>query len=1276
MILKPSQLSKYLILIIICISQTPRTCIADYDIDGGLGEYTFSEGEYSAIYDWDNEEWTYPEGVPWQNFTFKADREGTIVFRLAPSTEDEPESMIRVKDMSVLGMGSGPGPWYTCLQEIDIKSGVDVEVCLSPSIYESEYLDDFGIDTLYKYHAQSGLVEYTIYVEEEATLEADFIVDLSELDTENWITFISTSSSTGSYISNFDWYIDGSLISSGSGVDSWHWIEPSSGVHTVELVITDSHGNVDSMTKTFTTEQDDSNWRVIQQVVTSGVQDSAGYPPIDTRESFTYYEDIWLYLKLGDVRGAHTARFDWYSPSDELILKHIVNIPAPSSQGLEEYSEYIVTDALETGDTDYEEVFSNLGHWIVWTYVDDVRISNFEFDIESQADFVVRLDKSEYITDEEAVITGNLGINSGYAADVPITIEVYRDETLVESVNGIYTDAQGAFTYSYTFPQTQLITPPTSSTSYTFVVNALTKNPQIGAISKSLTAQFFPVWIKLTEVKLVQIREVPDAFDLGYVSYLAVDREAAIRVIVETINLPPSRSIKNVEIKFTNDNVYGESNPEIYSQEVDLVQGRNIVDFWFTIDSGRHFLLVEVDPNDRYSQFHPHNSSGLKLRWVDDAIGKEMKSLQVEFVPVNIPLDDPEDIRIYYEKMKNQKEWIEDLYPIPKEKIKFTYANPITYDYALFLKNQIKHMDKTIKNLFIPSIRDEIRSNIDSYFSKKYFFDKTKVVVALPGESIYWDSDEDGITWGRKEYYLHIKTVAQIRYESNSPVAAHEIAHTYGLNLWREEYESNPKRGNPVEGLITMDGKLYNITNIDEMNAALSAHHKSKDSSTFCFMGDNEAFSWVCEETYIELFNALKDPFNRTLFVSGFIDKEGEIYFDYFYEGEGEPDILLEGNYTIDCVSSTGETLWEGRFGSIIPKNRYFAYVIPYPENTKSIQVRYLDEVIAEKTPTPNQPEISQVSISEDQQNITISWSAFDQDLDDLAYTILYSNDNAENWKSYIIETNETEVSIEKQYLSGGTQCVFKVIASDGFNQEETITKPFTTEDKPPECFIIGVSETTNPCELNFLAIAYDVEDGFFDDESYYWYSDIDGFIGQGGVVNATISQGVHQVTLFVEDSAGNTVSDTTMITVGEAYTSSVIYHSLCSGVDEYAEPVGESDYFTVGDTVYSYVILNNSAVNDRVDWVFYGPNNYVESISAEILDTGMMAAYAPINTTEIESPVGNWSVEVYLNDELQDIIQFTVNEPLPMYVWGVLLIIILVVVAAVYKLFKRVFNR
>ncbi len=110
------------------------------------------------------------------------------------------------------------------------------------------------------------------------------------------------------------------------------------------------------------------------------------------------------------------------------------------------------------------------------------------------------------------------------------------------------------------------------------------------------------------------------------------------------------------------------------------------------------------------------------------------------------------------------------------------------------------------------------------------------------------------------------------------------------------------------------------------------------------------------------------------------------------------------------------------------------------------------------------------------------------------------------------------------------------MVATDGVNTgQDDSDAPFTIERKRPEAAITspaGALTVTAGTVLLFHGNASDAEDGPLPDGSLAWSSPIDGPLGTGPEVVASLSPGVHAVTFTARDSDGQTGSATVAVTV------------------------------------------------------------------------------------------------------------------------------------------------
>jgi hypothetical protein len=117
--------------------------------------------------------------------------------------------------------------------------------------------------------------------------------------------------------------------------------------------------------------------------------------------------------------------------------------------------------------------------------------------------------------------------------------------------------------------------------------------------------------------------------------------------------------------------------------------------------------------------------------------------------------------------------------------------------------------------------------------------------------------------------------------------------------------------------------------------------------------------------------------------------------------------------------------------------------------------------------------------------------------------------------------------------LQEGT-CTLKVTASDGVNSTFALSETFMPPSKGPIVRIDAASEAY-PVEdpVYISGQAYDLKDGAIPPENYHWFSDQDGDLGIGNPLSAILSEGSHNLTLYVTDSGGNASVGTATIQIG-----------------------------------------------------------------------------------------------------------------------------------------------
>jgi extracellular elastinolytic metalloproteinase len=197
----------------------------------------------------------------------------------------------------------------------------------------------------------------------------------------------------------------------------------------------------------------------------------------------------------------------------------------------------------------------------------------------------------------------------------------------------------------------------------------------------------------------------------------------------------------------------------------------------------------------------------------------------------------------------------------------------------------------------------------------------------------------------------------------------------------------------------------------------------------------------------------------------------------------------------------------------------------------------FIDDVVvtgdSQCAPTGNTPPSVTITAPPDGTTVTegtaITFTGTASDAEDGDLTAAIS------WSSSIDGALGTGGSVNA-ILSAGTHTITaSVTDSGGLGANDSITvtvnqpantAPTVTITAPPDGTTV-----TEGTSINFTGTASDAEDGDLT-AAISWSSNLDGALGTGGSVNATLSVGTHTVTASVTDSGGLSASDSITVTV------------------------------------------------------------------------------------------------------------------------------------------------
>jgi len=284
--------------------------------------------------------------------------------------------------------------------------------------------------------------------------------------------------------------------------------------------------------------------------------------------------------------------------------------------------------------------------------------------------------------------------------------------------------------------------------------------------------------------------------------------------------------------------------------------------------------------------------------------------------------------------------------------------------------------------------------------------------------------------------------------------SAHELGHVFGLWLGCEQYQDcNPDRvdgiGNPVyNGLWVEQRRLM---------------HYSPEQRVYSFMGASaDADFWVDAGDYGKLLNdhrvmafsstalGQSSSEEKAILVAGTLFGDGHIELEDWYVLSGaQMDELRPGDYYLRYLDDAGQVLSELSFDlSLIAEGIAvtqvpFIFRVPYITDTARIVIGKGTTDIVSRTVSAHAPVVTVVSSNGGEKisgSTTVSWSATDQDGDELSFAVLYSLDGGTTWNALATGLTAPNYEWDVSGLPAGDSYLIRVMATDGFNTGQDVS--------------------------------------------------------------------------------------------------------------------------------------------------------------------------------------------------------------------------------------------
>jgi hypothetical protein len=313
---------------------------------------------------------------------------------------------------------------------------------------------------------------------------------------------------------------------------------------------------------------------------------------------------------------------------------------------------------------------------------------------------------------------------------------------------------------------------------------------------------------------------------------------------------------------------------------------------------------------------------------------------------------------------------------------------------------------------------------------------------------------------------------------------AHEVGHTYELPRTtpvgcREDYDNcNPDRaGFPLTG--PLEYPIGSRAAPGMWVARRMPIAPDNDRGIFSFMGTRlpdtappeyhdalEYWGTTIDYQHMLAVNSTGESSTvsssdstAVILASGTISPTGVASFDNWYViPEGELSMSSAGAYSFAFEDENGRVIYQHSFelagagdAEEITEATPFFFTLPHFPEASQIVLRRGEETLATRQVSANVPVVTDLAAryATESDEIVIEWSGSDADGDALAYTLLYSDDDGENWVPLAFNQTDTHYTWNVADFPGEVPYRFRLIATDGIHTTTAETVAEADRDFP-----------------------------------------------------------------------------------------------------------------------------------------------------------------------------------------------------------------------------------
>jgi hypothetical protein len=249
--------------------------------------------------------------------------------------------------------------------------------------------------------------------------------------------------------------------------------------------------------------------------------------------------------------------------------------------------------------------------------------------------------------------------------------------------------------------------------------------------------------------------------------------------------------------------------------------------------------------------------------------------------------------------------------------------------------------------------------------------------------------------------------------------------------------------------------------------------------------GSASALSSGTEASFLNVTaSAVGSPVD-SFYVLGRVYQQGGGELGQILRQPGLPDLMQDktGEYLVQVLDCEGNSLVEKRFGASFIDSEgnqlefvSFDLIMAAPADACSIELSRGDS--------------GEVWAGDE----TVSWTASDEDGDDLLFTLLYSPDGGMTWQPLVTRLTGNQHTLDSTQLPGSDDARIRILATDGANtSQDDSDAAFTVVDKPPRVSIVApvdgaLLDVGNPVLL--AGLARDTLGNRLGDDQLLWFVD------------------------------------------------------------------------------------------------------------------------------------------------------------------------------------------